>query len=537
MAEKLLVFIAGHEGYSPTPYWDYAQYTSGYGTRAKSPNERIDEAEARRRLSAEVAQARSIVERFAPEVDEGTKQALTSLTFNTGDKWTRSGLGQAIKSGDMDRARSLFLQYNKAGGKTLPGLVSRRQDEVALFGNPLSGAPQQATGGDFFASAPIGLTGNELPPLGAERPQMMALGGPNPEEPAQPQQLKPEPFNTRSYKVHPENSPKEVEWMNSPLGLVPKWSDGQSPLQTFKDGGRVKGLGDIAAPTEAQKEAGNYKKGHIRFQGLAITVENPKGSERSGVDKGGKRWAVKMPADYGYFKRTRGRDGDHVDCYIGPNSEAGKAYVVDQVSAEDGKFDEHKVMIGFPNKETAIETYKKAFNDGRGADRIGSVRALSIVGLKEWLASGDTAKPLGPQKLATGGVVGSGMGSIETVPFHAGALRSDVAGRADHLPLEVSEGSFVVPADVVSSLGQGNTEAGIKVLDEMFPKQLQTLRYAAGGRVPILAAGGEYVLSPEQVAVIGAGDLSAGHDALDAWVVRQRGNTIKTLQQLPGPAK
>ena len=66
---------------------------------------------------------------------------------------------------------------------------------------------------------------------------------------------------------------------------------------------------------------------------------------------------------------------------------------------------------------------------------------------------------------------------------------------------------------------------------------LQTLRYAAGGRVPILAAGGEYVLSPEQVAVIGAGDLSAGHDALDAWVVRQRGNTIKTLQQLPGPAK
>ena len=72
-------------------------------------------------------------------------------------------------------------------------------------------------------------------------------------------------------------------------------------LPQYKRGGRIE-------PTEAQKEAGNYKKDHLSFQGLPITIENPNGSMRTGIDKGGKKWSVKMPYDYGYIKRTKGAD-------------------------------------------------------------------------------------------------------------------------------------------------------------------------------------------------------------------------------------
>lgn len=137
--------IRDFEGFTPTAQWDYAQHSNGYGTKARFPGETIDRDEAERRLVGEVAQARAIVDRFAPDADDGTKAALTSLTFNAGDKWTRSGLGEAIKAGDYDHARSLFIQYNKAGGRELPGLTSRRNAEVAWIGNS-GGAPNSTAG-------------------------------------------------------------------------------------------------------------------------------------------------------------------------------------------------------------------------------------------------------------------------------------------------------------------------------------------------------------------------------------------------------
>lgn len=126
--------IQGFEGFTPKAAWDYKQNSNGYGTRALYPGEVIDRVEAQRRFDAEIGQARAIVEKFAPNVDMGTKAALTSLTFNAGDKWTRSGLGDAIRVGDIPKARELFMQYTKAGGSDLPGLVSRRQAEAQWFG-------------------------------------------------------------------------------------------------------------------------------------------------------------------------------------------------------------------------------------------------------------------------------------------------------------------------------------------------------------------------------------------------------------------
>ncbi len=129
--------IQKFEGFTQKAQWDYAQYTNGYGTRAQSANETITKAEAERRFKVEIDEASSLVNRFAPDLDEGTKSALTSLTFNAGTAWMKSGLGQAIKAGDLDQARNIFVQYNKAGGEVLPGLVARREAEVAWIGNAL----------------------------------------------------------------------------------------------------------------------------------------------------------------------------------------------------------------------------------------------------------------------------------------------------------------------------------------------------------------------------------------------------------------
>ncbi|MGE0025174.1 MAG: lysozyme [Hyphomicrobium sp.] len=128
--------IRNFEGYTPQAQWDYAQLSNGYGTRARFTGEVIDRAEAERRFQSEVSAARSIVERAAPHVDEGTKAALTSLTYNAGTAWIDSGLGDAVRRGDIDAARDIFLQYNKAGGEVLPGLVTRRSQEAMWIGSP-----------------------------------------------------------------------------------------------------------------------------------------------------------------------------------------------------------------------------------------------------------------------------------------------------------------------------------------------------------------------------------------------------------------
>lgn len=128
--------IRNFEGFTPKASWDYAQFSNGYGTRARFDGEVIDRAEAERRFKAEISQARAIVERAAPHIDEGTKAALTSLTYNAGTAWIGSGLGEAVRAGDLDSAREIFQKYNKAGGEVLPGLVRRRAAEAQWIGNP-----------------------------------------------------------------------------------------------------------------------------------------------------------------------------------------------------------------------------------------------------------------------------------------------------------------------------------------------------------------------------------------------------------------
>lgn len=148
------------------------------------------------------------------------------------------------------------------------------------------------------------------------------------------------------------------------------------------------------SPTEGQKSAGNYRKGHVDIHGLDVTIENAKGSTRSGVGPDGKPWTVEMPTHYGYVRGTEAIDGDHVDVYIGDNPDSPKVWVVDQIDPKTKRFDEHKAMLGFNSKEEALSTYLRAFSDGSGSSRIGEITQMTMDDFRDWVSEGDTKKPL-----------------------------------------------------------------------------------------------------------------------------------------------
>lgn len=173
-------------------------------------------------------------------------------------------------------------------------------------------------------------------------------------------------------------------------------------------------------PTEAQKEAGNYKKGHLKLQGLDIALENPKGSTRSGTDQDGRAWQSTMAHDYGYIKRTLGADGDHVDVFIGDKPDSETVYVVDQVDPKTGKFDEHKVMMGFSDEQAAREGYLGNYEAGWKG--LGAIKAMPVESFKRWVKEGDTTKPAD---------------SMESEPVDANALADEEAiAVADELGIE-----------------------------------------------------------------------------------------------------
>ena len=144
-------------------------------------------------------------------------------------------------------------------------------------------------------------------------------------------------------------------------------------------------------PSEAQKKAGNYKKGHLSFGGYDFTVEIPKGAIRSGKDEQGKPWSVTMHDTYGYILGKIGVDGDHIDMFINDDADLdtfdGNVYVVDQVNPETGEFDEHKVMYGYPSEEAATEAYLA--NYSKGWKGLGKVTSVPKATFDKWLESSD----------------------------------------------------------------------------------------------------------------------------------------------------
>lgn len=222
-------------------------------------------------------------------------------------------------------------------------------------------------------------------------------------------------------------------------------------------------------PSPAQKEAGNFKKKHIVFQGIPISIENPKGSIRHGTDDNGKPWANRMPADYGYIKRTEDKDGDQIDVFVGPNKNSDRVFIVDQVHRHSGQFDEHKCLLGFSTEAQALNAYHRSHGYG-SRQRIGGITELPISEFREWAKRGGGKWPLSPLV-----------------------------------------GAYILPHDVPKLLGNGNEQTGHAVAAKMFGQH---------------AALGESAVHPEVVKELGNGDLAAGHAVLEKFVamVRSKGD-------------
>jgi hypothetical protein len=186
----------------------------------------------------------------------------------------------------------------------------------------------------------------------------------------------------------------------------------------------------------------------------------------------------------------------------------------------------------------------------------------------------DGGDNFGSDKTTTSSFFGNPNSGKEKI--HSGPIHSPVAGRTDHLPMHVKSGSYVIPADIISAMGEGNSMAGFKVAKDIFGQSFYGEKKAGSGKpyggsgspyggdgmpygggddmpygvtpphkaeggqtatVPIVAAGGEFVIPPEDVVHLGGGDLDHGHQILDEFVKKYRAKTIKTLKALPGPKK
>lgn len=149
-------------------------------------------------------------------------------------------------------------------------------------------------------------------------------------------------------------------------------------------------------PSFAQISAGVFKKGHITIHGMRISIENPQGSIRRGTDKNGKAWACAMHGHYGYFKGTVGADGNQIDCFLGPDCENPNCpiFVINQVDPDTGIFDEHKVMIGYCDLNSAIFGYNSNYTPGWKG--LGTIDQTTIKQFRNWMTHGDTSAPFEP---------------------------------------------------------------------------------------------------------------------------------------------
>lgn len=187
-------------------------------------------------------------------------------------------------------------------------------------------------------------------------------------------------------------------------------------------------------PTEAQKKAGNYKKGHLTFGGYDFTVETPKGVTRSGKDEQGKPWSVTMHDTYGYILGKIGVDGDHIDMFINDAADLdtfdGNVYVVDQVDPETGEFDEHKVMYGYPDEAAATKAYLS--NYSKGWKGLGKVTSVPKVTFDKWLESSDRkTKPFREYAMIQHEEAKKAKQANEALPFDAPMSMDDLPFHRD----------------------------------------------------------------------------------------------------------
>lgn len=286
-----------------------------------------------------------------------------------------------------------------------------------------------------------------------------------------------------------------------------------------------------ADPTPAQKDAQNYRMGHLRWQGLDISVETPKGGTRTAKDGS---WSVPdFPASYGRFKGTRGADGDHVDTFIGDDVESPRAFVIDQVDPGSGKFDEHKVMIGFGDRDAALAAYDAAFTDASGPARRGAVSDLSVEELKTWLRTGATARPFDAEALRARKQ--PPLERVESeVRYDEDLPADDVQARAGEEPSPPEDGDVHRPGavsrePVIEPAKTGELKTGVEQIDSAgaAAHALASLRRSPNERFYILALD----RSDRPIAVLRLSTGSVAQARVYPEIV------AKAVYQTPGVAK
>lgn len=318
----------------------------------------------------------------------------------TGKPWNE-GLDQSMAMGMLSGAAM------GGGAQLISGKASVADDHDVLNPDqqPVNTPQAQATpaiGGGLDGSAPNQTetiltalqTGAQPQPAPVAAPEVQPAEA-APMTAIQPDALTPAPVNTPVAPTDPFRALMERRPQEAPT----PYPEVRSTIDAAAHAAAPSPTNDLTAPTEGQKQAGNYKKGLVNINGLRISIENPEGSTRSGTDPDGTPWETTMTgAHYGYIKGTSGKDRDHIDVFIRPGIEpqdpTDRVYVVDQIDPQTGKFDEHKIMLGFDSQEEAQNAYLANYDD-TGPTRIGGIRETSMAGLKAWLQTGNTKKPFG----------------------------------------------------------------------------------------------------------------------------------------------
>ena len=222
-------------------------------------------------------------------------------------------------------------------------------------------------------------------------------------------------------------------------------------------------------PTEAQKESGNFRKGHVRIDGMEISIEQPKGSVRRGTDDKGNKWESKMHNTYGYIRGTQSVDGDHIDVFLSDAPLHGMVYVVDQVNPETGEFDEHKVMYGFESEDAARKAYLSNYE--KGWKGLGAITEVSREDFKEWVQSSKRkTKPFAEYK--------SVKASKETKGDDASAANA-VLSQKDYVQKRLSEDLANTPYKTLEEWETADIEGYSEQYDNMIAEYPSYLRELA----------------------------------------------------------
>jgi len=413
--------------------------------KAAEENEKIAKTEADAAEQAELDQA---IQRFREE-NQRAIDGITSggVPFNEGEAEIQAGIETFRKERHMQKAVAALekRKENMQGLQSIP-TESQKRAESAMAGFEERAGKKRA--GEPVIISAMGQAASEAPIIQGDPPDIILTDfEKDKEKPYDPFEKTTNRLGgkVRPQPVHKQSFHEEVESVAQDVEL--------SQINT--------------EPTDAQKKAGNYKKGHIKVHGLEISVENPDGSVRKGTDSNGNKWESTMHGNYGYFKRSLGKDGDQVDVIVKPGAlMSPDTFIVDQVDPVTGKFDEHKVIMGAESEEEAKALYMANYEDGWKG--FGAITHMGPDDFKVWLKDGKRTKKavkyVKPGKSNEGAVNEAGGGSVSETK--------------DDLPKEKAIETFVnkIIADEIKRGKDNGLEATQEQIDSFRKDQTKRAR-------------------------------------------------------------